>query len=52
MDEKVASDASATPHEVVPDVVPATKALHADPARRGSTAVNIIQNPLQVSPGR
>ncbi|KAL4771834.1 hypothetical protein BDW60DRAFT_222792 [Aspergillus nidulans var. acristatus] len=47
MDEKVASDASATPHEVVPDVVPATKALHADPARRGSTAVNIIQNPLQ-----
>ncbi|KAL4816992.1 hypothetical protein BDW67DRAFT_161247 [Aspergillus spinulosporus] len=47
MDEKVASDASATPHEVVPDVLPATKALHADPARRGSTAVNIIQNPLQ-----
>ncbi|KAL4758138.1 uncharacterized protein BDW70DRAFT_142333 [Aspergillus foveolatus] len=47
MDEKVASDASATPHEVVPDVVPATKALHADTARRGSTAVNIIQNPLQ-----
>ncbi|CBF71493.1 hypothetical protein AN6804.2 [Aspergillus nidulans FGSC A4] len=46
MDKKVASDASAT-HEEVPYVVPATKALQADSARRGSTAVNIIQNPLQ-----
>ncbi|KAL4735933.1 hypothetical protein BDV11DRAFT_173409, partial [Aspergillus similis] len=47
MDEKVAYDAPAYSHVVAPDVVPATKALYADPARRGSTAINIIQNPLQ-----
>ncbi|KAL4746909.1 hypothetical protein BDW72DRAFT_197266, partial [Aspergillus terricola var. indicus] len=49
MDEKVASEPSAPPYEVVAEKekVPATKALHADPARRGSTALNIIQNPLQ-----
>ncbi|KAL5041054.1 hypothetical protein BDW71DRAFT_19122 [Aspergillus fruticulosus] len=47
MEEKVASDASATPHEVALEAVSATKALHAGPARRDSTAVNIIQNPLQ-----
>ncbi|KAL4899459.1 hypothetical protein BDW74DRAFT_110141 [Aspergillus multicolor] len=47
MDEKVAPDAAATPHEVALESLPATKALHTDTDRRGSTALNIIRNPLQ-----